>query len=155
MNLLALRQLSISAAFFIVTQALAQAPAPVSVDGAWARASVQGQMATGAFMKLTAREPLRLVGASTPAAGVTEIHEMKMENDVMKMRAVAGVDLVPGKAFELRPGAHHVMLMDLKAPLAKGSTIPLTLRLRKADGQELRLELQVPVTTGAPSSHMH
>ena len=63
--------------------AQAQTAAPVTVDGAWARASVQGQKATGAFMRLTANEATRLVGAASPAAGVTEVHEMKMEGDVM------------------------------------------------------------------------
>lgn len=135
--------------------ALASAPAwaqtaAVKVEGAWARASVQGQKATGAFMRLTAQDGARLVRAESPVAGVTEVHEMKMEGDIMKMRAVPALDLPAGKAVELRPGGYHVMLMDLKAPLAKDSAVPLTLVFQDARGVESQLSLQVPVATAAP-----
>jgi copper(I)-binding protein len=74
----------------------------VSVTDAWARATVQGQKATGAFMKITAKDNAKLVGVSSPVAGVAEIHEMKMEKDVMKMAALPnGLDLPAGKAVEL------------------------------------------------------
>ena len=129
----------------------------VDVKDAWVRTSVQGQKATGAFMKITARDGARLVGASSPVAGVTEVHEMKMEGDVMKMRAVAGgLELPAGKMVELKPGGYHVMLMDLKAALPKESTVPLTLMFKDAKGAETRLELKVPVAT-APmaSAHKH
>ncbi len=133
--------------------AIAQSTAPaVKVDGAWARASVQGQMATGAFMKLTAKDGATLVGTSSPVAGVTEVHEMKMEGEVMKMRAVPSLELPAGKTVELKPGGYHVMLLDLKAPLVKGSTVPLTLTFKDAKGAESRLELKVPVSTGAPGA---
>lgn len=131
-------------------QAHAQGTAPVAVEGAWARASVQGQKATGAFMRLTAKDGARLVRVETPAAGVAEVHEMKMEGDVMKMRAVPGLDLPPGKTVELKPGGYHVMLMDLKAPLAKGSSVPVTLVFQDAKGTESQLPLQLPVATQAP-----
>ena len=130
--------------------ASAQNTAPVAVEGAWARASVPGQNATGAFMRLTAREATRLVRVDTPAAGVAEVHEMKMDGGVMKMRALPGLDLPAGQAVELRPGGYHVMLQDLKAPLAQGTTLPLTLVFRDAQGAESRLSLQVPVAAQAP-----
>lgn len=129
--------------------ALAQTAA-VKVEGAWARASVPGQTGTGAFMKLTAKDGAQLVGASSPAAGVTEVHEMKMEGDVMKMRAVPALVLPAGKAVELKPGGYHLMLLDLKAPLRKDTVVPLTLTLRDAKGVESRLELKVPVAASAP-----
>jgi copper(I)-binding protein len=128
----------------------------VKVDDAWARAASPGQTATGAFMTLTAPEGAQLVGVSSPAAGVAEVHEMKMEDGVMKMRAVAALDLPAGKPVELKPGGYHVMLMDLKAPLAPGSAVPLTLVLRDAHGAEARQELHVPVRAlAAPADHDH
>ena len=134
-------------------QAFAQT---VEVKDAWARATVQGQMATGAFMKLTAKEGSRLVAASSPVAGVTEVHEMAMDNNIMKMRAVPGLDLPAGKAVELKPGGYHVMLMDLKAPLKKDTTIPLTLVFKDAKGVESKTELKVPVNAAAPmAEHKH
>lgn len=117
----------------------------VDVQEPWARATVQGQKASGAFMKLTAKQGTRLVGASSPVAGVVEVHEMKMEGDVMKMRATTGLDLPAGQTVELKPGGYHVMLMDLKTALRADQTIPVTLLFKNAQGQESRQELQVPV----------
>ena len=128
----------------------AQSAAPVAVDGAWARASVQGQTASGAFMRLTAPDATRLVRIESNVAGVTEVHEMKMEGDVMKMRALPGLDLPAGQVVELKPGGYHVMLMDLKAPLVKGTSVPLTLVFRDAKGIEHPQQVQLPVATSAP-----
>jgi copper(I)-binding protein len=125
--------------------------AAVDVQGAWARATVQGQKATGAFMKLTAKENAKLVSASSPVAGVVEIHEMKMEENVMKMRAIPSLDLPAGKAVELKPGGYHVMLMDLKEPLKKETTVPITLVVKDDKGVESKVELTVPVSLKSPS----
>jgi copper(I)-binding protein len=123
----------------------------VVVQEAWVRTTVQGQKATGVFMTLTAKDGSKLVGASTPVAGVAEVHEMKMEGDIMRMRAVqGGLDLPAGKAVALTPGGYHLMLMDLKAALPKDSTVPLTLVFKDAKGVESKLELKVPVATVAP-----
>ena len=125
----------------------------VEVKDAWVRTSVPGQKATGAFMKITAKEGSKLVSASSPAAGVAEVHEMKMEGDVMKMRAVVGgLDLPAGKTVELKSGGYHVMLMDLKAALPKDSTVPLTLVFKDAKGVESKVELKVPVAAMAPGA---
>ena len=131
--------------------ALAQTAA-VKVEGAWARATVQGQMGTGAFMTLTAKDATRLVGVTSPVAGVVEVHEMKMEGDVMKMRAMPVVDLPAGKKVDFKPGGYHVMLMDLKAPLALGGTVPVTLLFKDAKGVQSKLELKLPVSAAAPDT---
>ena len=128
----------------------------VTVTDAWARATVQGQKATGAFMKITAKDSAKLVGVSSPVAGVVEIHEMKMDKDVMKMSALPnGLDLPAGKAVELKPGGYHVMLMDLKAPLAKDTTIPLTLTVQDAKGVKSTVELKLLVGMQAPGMPSH
>ena len=139
--------------------ALAQPAAPVEVQDAWVRAAVPGQSGTGAFMKLTAHAGVRLVGVTTPAAAVAEVHEMKMEGDTMRMRAVAGLDLPAHKTVELKPGGYHLMLMDLKQPIAKDTTIPLTLQFQDAQGAKSTLSLNAPVRMAAPAgaapAHMH
>ena len=131
----------------------------VSVQSAWARATVQGQKATGAFMTLTAKTATTLVGVSTSVAGVAEVHEMKMDNNVMQMRALPdGLALPAGKTVALQPGGFHVMLMDLKLPLQKDTTIPLTLRFKDAKGVESSVEIKVPVSQVAPAAgqkHQH
>jgi copper(I)-binding protein len=140
----------IAAAFtgIFVASAFAQ---NVTVTDAWVRATVPGQKATGAFLKLTAKESVKLVGVSSPAAGVAEIHEMKMDKDVMKMAALPhGLDLPAGKVVELKPGSYHVMLMDLKAPMTKDSNVPLTLVFQDAKGVKTNLEVKVPVSMQMP-----
>nr|WP_315428470.1 copper chaperone PCu(A)C [uncultured Albidiferax sp.] len=123
----------------------------VEVSNAWARTTVPGQKGSGAFMTLTAKEAARLVSVSTPVAGVAEVHEMKMEGDVMKMRALpGGLDLPAGKPVALTPGGYHIMLMDLKAALPKDSTIPLTLVFQDAKGVQSKQELKLPIATMAP-----
>jgi len=125
----------------------------VEVKDAWVRTAVQGQKATGAFMKLTAKDGVKLVSASSSAAGVVEVHEMKMDGDVMRMRAVqGGLDLPAGKTVELKPGGYHVMLMDLKAALPKDSTVPMTLVFKDAKGVESKVEVKAPVATAAPTA---
>lgn len=141
------------AATLLSTAALAQT---VEVKGAWARATVQGQKASGAFMQLTAKDKAQLVSVSSPVAGVAEVHEMKMDGDVMKMRAVqGGLELPAGKAVDLKPGGFHVMLMDLKTPLVKDTTVPLTLVFKDSKGVEFKTEINVPVSLAAPAgAHM-
>ena len=122
----------------------------INIKDAWVRTTVPGQKATGAFMKITAKEGTRLVGASTPVAGMAEVHEMKMDGDIMKMRGLPGLELPAGKTVELKPGGLHVMLMDLKAALPKDSTVPLTLLFKDAKGVESKMELKLPVSAAAP-----
>jgi copper(I)-binding protein len=137
------------ASFFCAS--IASAQAQPAVEQAWVRASVPGQQATGAFMRITAPEPLQLVGASSPVAGVTEVHEMKMEGDVMRMRPSGPVDLPAGKPFELKPGGYHIMLQDLKQPLKAGASVPITLVFRNPKGVESRVEVRAPVALQPPA----
>lgn len=144
------RCVSLSAAVMFSAVAHAQ----VDVKDAWVRTAVPGQSGTGAFMSITAKDGAKIVGASSPVAGVTEVHEMKMEGDVMRMRAVPALDLPAGKTVQLKPGGYHVMLMELKQALPKGSTVPLTLTFRDAKGQDSKLELKLPVAATAPGAPM-
>jgi periplasmic copper chaperone A len=143
--------LALGAAMMMAAASLAQAQS-LKVEGAWVRSAVPGQQGTGAFMKLTASESMQLVGFSTPVAGVAQVHEMKMEGDVMKMRAVDKLELPAGRTVELKPGGYHLMLMDLKQPLVQGSTVPISLVFRDAKGGESKLDLNLPVRVAAPAS---
>mgnify|MGYP001544458064 FL=1 len=123
----------------------------VTVKDAWVRTAVPGQEATGAFMKITSKVDERLVGVSSPVAGVAEVHQMMLDGGVMRMRAVkGGLELPAGKTVALTPGGYHVMLMDLKEPLAMGSTVPMTLLFKNAGGTQSKVELKVPVSTMEP-----
>jgi len=118
----------------------------IEVTDAWVRASVPGQTATGAYMKIRARDGATLVGVSSPVAGVTQIHEMKIQGGVMKMHAVAMDLAIPaGQTLELKPGGYHVMLLDLKSALMKDSTVTMTLVFKDTQGRSSKMELTVPV----------
>jgi len=136
------RQLLLPTALALLAQA---ALAQTTVKDPWVRSTVAEQKATGAFMQITSASGGRLVSASSPAAGVVEIHEMAMDGNTMKMRAVPALDLPAGKAVELKPGGYHVMLMDLKAPLAAGASIDLNLVVEGKDGKRETLALKAPV----------
>ena len=145
--------LFVGAALLIAAVGIVQAQT-VEIKDAWIRTSVPGQKATGAFMKITAKEGTRLVSVASPVAGVAEVHEMKMDGGVMTMRAVTGgLELPAGKMVELKPGGFHVMLMDLKAALPKDSTVAMTLTFKDAKGVESKVELKVPVATAAVHQH--
>ena len=144
--------------------------ADVSVKAPWVRATVPGQQATGAFMELTSAAGGALIGASSPVAGVVQVHEMTLDGGVMKMREVPRVELPAGKTVSLKPGSYHVMLMDLKSSLKKGDTVALTLKLEDKDKKASTLEVQAevrditaaaaaapaaPSTSGGEGEHHH
>ena len=123
-------------AAFVADSAAAQTgnkPAVQAVD-VWARATPQGAGTGAVYMTLVNPGPAddRLVGATTPVAGEAQIHSMSMENGVMMMRPVAGIDVKAGSSATLKPGGYHVMLMDLKQPLVEGKSFPLILTFAKA-----------------------
>lgn len=123
----------------------AAAHADVTAKDPWVRATVAQQKATGLFVQLTSTADARLVAAASPVAGVAEIHEMAMEGNVMKMRAVPGLDLPAGKAVELKPGGYHVMLMDLKQVLKDGDNVEVTLTVEGKDKKRETLVVKAPV----------
>ena len=123
-------------------QAFAQV---VTITDSWVRGTVAEQKATGAFMTLTAPGESRLVEVRSPVAGTVEIHEMKMDGNVMRMRPIRALALPPGKPVELKPGGYHVMLMDLKKPLNAGDTVPLTLIVEGPDSKRHNVNVDVPV----------
>ena len=129
----------------------AAAQGGVQVSDPWVRATVPQQKATGAFMQITAPKAMRLLEVRSPVAGVAEIHEMSMADNMMRMRQVKEIALPAGKAVELKPGGYHVMLMDLKQPLKAGEQVPLTLTFEgAAKGKTITKQVQATVQSLAP-----
>jgi copper(I)-binding protein len=116
---------------------------PLSIEGAWARPTVPGQPTGGAFLTIrnAGDSADRLLSASSPAAASVQVHEMKMEGSVMRMREVDGLDVPAHGSVTLSPGQYHLMLVGLKAPLKAGSEVPLALHFQKAG--DLQVELKV------------
>ena len=138
----------------------AAASAQVTITDPWVRGTVPQQKASGLFMQIDAAQDVRLIGGSSPVAGVVEVHEMAMEGDVMKMRALKnGLEIAKGRTMELKPGGYHVMLMELKQQLKGGDTVPVTLTFEDiASKKQFTQEVKAPVTAlgggqAAPMQH--
>lgn len=128
----------------------------VKVENAWVREPAPGQMVVGGFMHLTSTSNAALLQASSPAAGLVELHEMKMENGVMLMRPLQKIDLPRGQTVKLEPGGLHLMLEELKHPLKAGDKVPLTLKIQRGGKMEtLKVSAEVRgMTPAAQPSHM-
>jgi len=115
-----------------------------NVSGAWARATVPGQTSAGVYMRLTSPSDTVLKSVETPA-GQAQLHEMRMDGNIMRMRALPQLPVPAGKAVELSPSGNHLMIDGLKKPLAKGDKLPLKLHFVGRDGKAQDLALQVEV----------
>jgi copper(I)-binding protein len=136
---------AISLAVIAICPALAQEhqeykAGSVRIEAPWIRATPAGAEVAGGYMKLenTGKEPDRLIGGATSVAGKFEVHEMKMDGSVMRMRELpGGLELKPGQSVELKPGSYHLMLMDLKRQLKEGDKVKGTLVFEKAGKVDL------------------
>ena len=108
-------------------------PADVAVTQAWARASTPGAQTGAIYVTVTASQPDRLTGASTPLADMAQVHVSKMAGGVMQMRPVdGGLPVTPIAPIHMAPGGFHIMLMGLKQPLKQGDHVPITLTFEHA-----------------------
>jgi hypothetical protein len=159
------KKMKLKVLMFAAIGVLAAQPAwtaNISVTDAWARATMPGQKVSGAYMQIQSDADARLVGVSSPAVPRVEVHEMKMDGDVMRMREVQAIDLPKGKAVSLQPGGFHIMLMNLPKPIAAGEVIPLTLTVEsggKRQTVEVKAEARGAMGSGAmsppPMPHHH
>lgn len=131
-----------SAAMLLCIFAPTPAHAQVSVDDAWVRATVPQQKVTGAFFQIRSATDARLLSLQSESAGSVEIHEMKMENNLMKMRQLDSLELPAGKLVELKPGSFHLMLMDVKTQIKAGDVIPMTLIVEGKDKKRQSLQVK-------------
>lgn len=132
--------------------------ADITVQDAWVRATIPAQRATGAFMNIQTTEAVSLIGARSNLSKVTEVHEMRMENNVMKMQAIARIDISPDKPLNLKPGSYHIMLMELNKPATAGERVDLTLIFEKTDKSRFEKNISAdikPLTMKAHGTHAH
>ena len=133
----------------------------------WARATPKGATVGGGYMKITnnGSAPDRLIGGSTPVAERFEVHEMSMDDGVMRMRMLKnGLEIKPGQTVELKPGSLHVMMVNLKQPIQEGQRFKGTLVFEKAGTVEVEYAIEpvggspkgrdVP-SGGSPAGHNH
>ncbi len=131
-------------AYFAAVLVLAgsAAHAQVTVDKPWVRTTVAQQTTSAAYFTVTSAQGGRIVDASSPAATSAEVHEMKMDGDMMKMRSVDAVPLPAGKPVEFKPNGYHLMLMGLKAPLKAGDVVPIKLVVEDAKGKRQTVDVK-------------
>jgi len=132
--------------------------AQVTVTDPWVRATTPAQQATGAFMQLNSKTGARLIEARSPGL-TTEIHEMTMQDNVMRMRQITSLNLPAGQTVALKPGGYHVMFFHLKNQIKEGDVIPLTLVFEGKNKKRETLELKVPAraltNSDAHAAHKH
>ena len=117
----------------------------IAVDHPYARATGAGQRIGGGFLTLmNGGAADRLVAAGADVSRSVELHEMKMEGDVMRMRQVDGIALQAGQTVELKPGGYHLMFVGLKAPLKAGDSFPLKLKFEKAGEVMVEVKIEAP-----------
>ncbi len=120
----------------------------VRVDDAWARATLPGQKVAGVYMTLTSQAGGRLIGVESPSAPTAEIHEMRHQDGVMKMRRIESLALPAGQPVKLAPGGFHIMLLDIGQPLQPGQQVSLTLLVEEA-GERRSIPVKAPVRAAA------
>lgn len=128
----------------------------IEVGHPWSRATPATAPSAGGYLALANKgdAPDRLVAIESPAAKQVEIHEMKMDGAVMRMRELdQGVALAPGQTVELKPGGFHVMFIGLKAPFVKGQSVPATLVFEKAGKVEIQFEVEALGAAGPTAHH--
>lgn len=124
---------------------------PVVVSQAWVRPAAKGQRVTGGYLQIQAQEAVTLLGFASPVAGKAEVHEMKMDGDVMRMRALPSLAIAAGQTVNLQPGGNHLMLFDLKQPIAAGAKVPLILKFQDARGKTFEWPVTAEARATSPS----
>lgn len=120
----------------------------VQVSGALCRPTPVGRKTTGCYLTLTAGADDRLLTVASPVAGRAQIHESRMESNMMMMHEMeGGLPLPAGQAVELKPGGDHIMLLGVAEPLKTGDTVPLTLTFASAAPVEVTAAVGQPATS--------
>lgn len=138
--------------------AAGSALAEVTVVDPWARTTAPGQQVAAAYLRMMADKPMILVGASSPFADKVELHDVQVDNGVMKMRQVSEMTLEPKQVVELKPGGLHLMLSGIKGAVKVGDNIPLTLifvdKHNRQENLNIILNGRAPAAYGLPT-HGH
>jgi periplasmic copper chaperone A len=146
--------LALAAACLLATGALAQQYklGSLEIDHPWSRATPKGAKTGAGYVSIknTGSTADRLLGGSFVDAGQVQVHQMTMDQGVMKMRPVAGgVEIKPGETVELKPDGYHLMFIDLKQPLKKGEQVDGALEFEKAGKVQVQFTVE---SIGATSS---
>ena len=130
----------------------------IEIGDPWSRATPSTAPSAGGFLTIANKgsTPDRLLAIQSPAAKQVELHEMKMDGNVMRMRELEnGVALAPGQTVELKPGGFHVMFIGLKAPFVKDQRVPATLVFEKAGKVDVEFTVEALGAAAPSGAHQH
>ena len=130
----------------------------LTIGHPWTRATLPNAPVAGGYMTLTngGSTPDRLVGGSSPVAKAVEVHEMSMQDGIMKMRQLPdGLEIPAGQSVKLEPGSYHLMLIGPKERLTKGMRVPLTLKFEKAGTVDVELAVDSVAARGPGKADHH
>jgi periplasmic copper chaperone A len=132
----------LSACLFAGSSAAAEKK--LEVRDVWSKQTMPGQKVAGVYLQIRSPQDARLVEVQSPLADSAEMHSMKMEGEVMRMRKLDAIELPAGKTVKLAPGGEHIMLFDIKRPLKPGDQVPVTLVLEQ-NGKRTSVPVQALV----------
>ncbi len=126
-----LRTLILLPAAWLLCACGGQTP-PIQVANAWSPAAPPTATTLAVYADITAHQADTLLGISTPAATMAQLHATSEEGGMMRMREVPQLVLSQNETVHLAPGGMHVMLMDVRAVPLAGAHIALVLHFAKA-----------------------
>ncbi len=143
----------------VISSTAASAADSVSIENAWVRPTTPGQDVGAAYMSFNSKQDVTLISVSSDATKSVEIHSMSMQNGVMNMRMLEKLAIKAGKPYKLEPGGFHLMLFDLKKPLAAGQYVNFELTF-SAGNTEFKQSIRAPIkmpddVEGQDHSHHH
>jgi copper(I)-binding protein len=117
---------------------------PLVIGHPWSRPTAPGMPMGVAYLSISnsGKEADSLIAASTPAAARVEIHQSTITDGMARMRPLAEIPIPPGATVKVEPGGIHLMLVDLRAPLAAGTQVPLEITFRRAGKVTVQLSVE-------------
>jgi hypothetical protein len=118
----------------------------IQIDEAHAYASASGRNSANVYFFITSKQAATLTGASSPASQAVAMRTMTHKGGMMKTLDVPSIDLPAGKRMDMTSAhGYHLTLVDLKAPLKAGETVPLTLNVEMADKKSAKVEVRAEI----------
>jgi periplasmic copper chaperone A len=146
----------IAATFGMTATAQKTAVEPsLKVFDVWVKTTVPGGSVSAAYMHIKSAKPLKLIKAESSLTNTVEIHDMKMKDGVMEMKAVDAVVIPANKLVDLKPGGLHIMLIKVNKPIKKGDEVPLTLTFENEAKQTFSVDVKAKGQEKDSHSHKH
>ncbi len=127
----------------------------LKVFDVWAKTTVPGGSVSAAYMHIKSAKPLKLIKAESPLTNTVELHDMKMKDGVMEMKAIDAVVIPANKLVDLKPGGMHIMLIKINKPIKKDDEVPLTLTFENDAKQTFTIDVKAKGQEKDSHSHKH